>query len=53
MISNENIIDDHEFSFSSIGNEFDFVTDNPSAADTNTRIVYEEDLFSESSQNFY
>lgn len=52
MKANQNIIDDQEFSFSSIGNEFDFEIDHSTEVNTQTQFI-ETDLLSESSQNFY
>lgn len=51
---NEKIVDDHEFSFSSIGDEFDFEIGITGNGSPKTYIDYEDsDLIFESSQNFY
>lgn len=51
---NNEFVDDREFSFSSIGEEFDFEVGMAGNESSNACIEYEElDLIFESSQNFY
>lgn len=51
---NDEFVDDCEFSFSSIGEEFDFEIVAAGNESSNACIEYEElDLIFESSQNFY
>lgn len=52
---NNEFVDDHEFSFSSIGDEFDFNTDiKVNNESQKTFVKFEEsDLVFDSSQNFY
>lgn len=50
---NNEFVDDREFSFSSIGEDFDFEIENTGKEFPNTCIEFEEsDLVFESSQNF-
>lgn len=49
----ENPLDDHGFSFSSIGDEFDFTTQTRENKITSLITFEESDLLFESSQSFY
>lgn len=54
LILNESFVDDHDFSFTSIDEEFDFVFGNSEKEHQEYCFEWgEADLFLESSQNFY